>query len=100
MQLECHITINAPAKNLELLKSTIINSTGSWTFSAITDDPYFGPGKFIYATMHGEVGAYSEVEIKDNMLRSALNLSKKLSEIGEIVLRIKIEKTVFDHRYS
>lgn len=100
MSYECHVTIATPF-NKEDLKKIVENfpSSPMWKFSCITDDPILGPGKYAYATLN-----YDPYEPILNheffVIQKSLDLTKVLLQNGYEILRVKVEQTVFDHRFK
>jgi hypothetical protein len=108
MQYECHITIQTPKhkdielhRDLELLRKVIEGPFYpiNWSFSYIHNDPVLGPGYYCYATANYET-LVSEEDVKETLIKRSFDLTTRLTNSGYTVLRVKIEQTLFDHRFT
>lgn len=93
-QYEIHLTIlGHPGEN-----KRIVEAMSRWHFSMIDGDPVLGPGLKQYATAHFE---FPDGDMVDSFLPAkteALRMQKFLEENEVNVIRVKIEKIMFDYK--
>jgi hypothetical protein len=91
---ECHITMMAKDDLQTVAIENLVHAIG-WSFSKIDGDPLLGPGVKCYATTH-----YADIVAEEEVILRLGMTVGELTKNGCEVVRCKVEKIVFDRRFS